>query len=98
MGCKTLNVALVEVLARLKEVYISLLPFALLNNMFPTVLRLKPGKDLSIAIVNGAMCLPEMCVHLLRRSIVEVEEYGILTGDAKAATVVSFSKLVHRLI
>jgi len=65
--------------------------------MSPALLCLKAGKNLSIAIVDGAMCIPEACVYLLRRSIAEVEKYGILTGNAKAVRMVLLAGLItHR--
>lgn len=84
MRRETLDVAFVEVLAPLQEVDISLLPFAPLNDEPPPLFRLVASEHPSIAIVNGAMCVPEVGLHPLRRSIVEVEENGILAGNSEA--------------
>src|ERR1700730_1153237 len=84
MRRKTLNVAFVEVLASLEEIDISLLPLAPLNDKPPPLFRLIASENFSIAIVNGAVRIPEVSLNPLRSRIVKVDEYGILAGDPKA--------------
>lgn len=74
MRCKTLNVALVEELAGLDEVCITLFEFALLDNRLLLVSLSVFGQELLEPGIDLRVRIPEMLSYSLTGGIFEIEE------------------------
>jgi hypothetical protein len=88
VGCQSLDKALVEILAGLEKINITLLPLALLAVpvllvLFRLLKRLVTGDNLAIAIVDRDVCIPKAELNTLSCRILEVEEDGVLAFDTQ---------------
>ena len=87
MGCKTLDVALVEELACLDEINVMLLQLAPLNNVLFLIAFLVLTHILPVAIVDGDMGIPKSLSYSLSAGKFDVEEDGCFARQAESRKV-----------
>lgn len=81
---QALDVAFIIVLAHLEEVGISFLPLSSLDCTFPLLGSLEFGDDLTVSVVDQAMCFPEHSFDTFGSCIIEVGEESCLAGNAQS--------------